>query len=161
MRRSRFVWVLALAALSANQAGAQEGCPVTTPPNPPFVPPAPYRAVPDHGKFWYGIPELWALLPVEGIWHGGPHLREKGSTIKLFLWQQGYSWRNESWPDILLAVRRLDAPAQPITSRGGTNAFVDNTTVMLTGVNLPAEGCWEITTSHNGHSLTFVISLQP
>jgi hypothetical protein len=32
-----------------------------------------------------------------------------------------------------------------VSRRYGRNAFFDNTSVMLTGVNFPTEGCWKVT----------------
>jgi hypothetical protein len=45
-----------------------EACPVTKPPDQPFVPPAPYWT--NHGpdRFWYGTESLWTLLAVQGTW---------------------------------------------------------------------------------------------
>jgi len=161
MRIRRFLLVLAfvLAALVPNLAAGDESCPVTTPPNPPFVPPAPYWLNAPEKHFWYGTNALWTSLPVEGVWH--LLRRDNGGYVnKLFLWQQGYDWREEPHPDIIVTLRRLDSNMPPITSRGGTNAFVD-LPAMLAGVLFPTEGCWEITSSHDGHKLTFVLSIKP
>jgi len=76
------------------------------------------------------------------------------------LWQQGYNGRREPQPDIIVVLKRLDATAPMVSQRGGTNAFVDNTWVMLTGVLIPTAGCWEVTAYHDGHTLSFVLSVQ-
>ena len=162
MRVRRFLFVLALllAALVPNQARGEDACPVTTPSNPSFVPPAPYPTNAPPAAFWYGTNALWALLPVEGVWR--LDRQDNGGYFnKLFLWQQGYDWRKEPHPDITVVIRRLDGDTPPITKRGGTDAFVDNSWVMLTGILFPTEGCWEITSSHDGHRLTFVLLVQP
>jgi len=99
-------------------------------------------------------------LPVEGVWRGLPRRDNKGYFNKLFLWQQGFDVRKEPKPEIVVTLRRLDAPTTLVTSRGGTNAFFDNSWAMLTGVLFPTEGCWEITSSHEGHILTFILSIQ-
>jgi hypothetical protein len=159
-----FLWLsaLILPALVPNLVAADTAntCPVTTAPNPPFVPPAPYPPNAGQGAFWHGTPGLWTNLGVEGIWRALPR-RENGYFNKLFLWQQGYDWRKEPQPDIIVVVRRLDAEAPLVSSRGGTNAIMGKDSAMLTGVTFPTEGCWEVTSYHEGHTLTFVVSVQP
>jgi len=134
-------------------AATKDSCPVTTAPASPFVPPAPYRAIPPPGLFWYGTNGLWTWLPTEGVW--------RSLTNKLFLWQEGYDVHKEPEPDIIVVLRRLDANMPLVASRGGTNAHLDDGWLMLTGLTFPSEGCWEITTYHAGHTLTFVASIQP
>lgn len=153
------VHAFTLAAIIPTLAAAEDACPVTTPPNVPFVPPVPYRANPLPGLFWYGTKDLWTQLPVEGVWRLD-HRNNLGYVNKLFLWQQGYYWRDEPKPDIIVVLRRLDAKRPLVSSRGGTNAFFDDTWAMLTGVVFPTEGCWEVTSAHAGHMLTFVLSIQ-
>ena len=148
-----------LSAITPNVAAAEDSCPVTTPPSVPFVPPIPYRANPLSGMFWYGTKDLWTQLPVDGIWRLDRR-DHQGYFNKLFLWQQGYYWRDEPKPDIIVVLRRLDEKRPLVSSRGGTNAFFDDTWAMLTGVVFPTEGCWEVTSAHAGHTLTFVLSIQ-
>ena len=140
-------------ALVANAMLAADTCSVTTPPNPSFGPPAPYPPNASQSSFWYGTPGLWANLPNDGVWHG--------LLTKLFLWQQRYDWRKEEWPDIIVVLRRVDVKAPLVSSRGGTNAFIERASVMLTGFAFPSTGCWEITSYHDGHMLSFVASVQP
>jgi hypothetical protein len=158
----RFLLVLTFTlGLTVPKLTAENTCPVTTLPNPSFVPPAPYRSNAAQGAFWYGTGSLWTQLPNEGVWRGLPRRDNSGYFNKLFLWQQGYNGRSEPEPDIIVVLRRLDATVPLVSQRGGTNAFFDNTWAMLTGVLFPAEGCWEVTTHHDGHTLTFVLSIQP
>ena len=103
---------------------------------------------------------LWTQLPNEGVWRGLPRRDNGGYFNKLFLWQQGYNGRSEPEPDIIVVLRRLDVTAPLVSQRGGTNAFFDNTWAMLTGVLFPTQGCWEVTTYHDGQTLTFVLSIQ-
>ena len=156
----RRLWIPAL--LVAHFAAAAEfTCPVSKPPDPPFVPPAPYEAVPGAGDFWYGTPDLWTDLPKDGVWSGLPYEKDEGYGNKLFLWQAGYDGRREPQPDIILVVKRLDANAPLVSKRGGTNALFPGADVMLTGVSFPAAGCWEVTAYHAGNTLTFVLSIKP
>jgi hypothetical protein len=139
----------------------EAACPVTIPSNPPFVPPAPYQPNAAKGRFWYGTNALWAQLPIDGVWRGLPR-RESGRYFnKLFLWEPGYDGRTEPQPDIVVVLKRLDTTMPLVSARGGTNAYFDSSWAMLTGVLFPTEGCWEITSSHAGHTLTFVLSIQP
>lgn len=158
MRFGRFLLV---AAFVANLPGADFVCPATKPPNPAFVPSAPYPVNAGPDAFWYGDKDLWAFLPVDGVWRGLPYRANEGYLNKLPLWKQGYDGRKEQQPDITVVLRRLDSNAPLVTTRYGTNAFADNTWVMLTGVTFPTHGCWEVTASHDGHTLTFVLSIQP
>src|SRR5512134_1578479 len=48
-------------------------CPITRPPNPPFVPPAPWPPEREGGRFWFGTPELWTELTGSGTWGWLPH----------------------------------------------------------------------------------------
>lgn len=51
--------------------------------------------------------------------------------------------------------RRNAAPAQ------ATNAIMGRTSAMLTGVYVPAPGCWEITGDYQGDRLSFVVWVTP
>ena len=135
-------------------------CAVTTAPNPPFVPPVPYRAASGPRSFWYGTNELWTQLGNLGVWRSLPR-RGEGYFNKLFLWEEGYDWHKEPEPDIIVILRRLDANVPVVLSRGGTSAHFGGAWSMLTGVTLPTEGCWEITSYHAGHTLAFVVLVQP
>src|SRR5581483_4327040 len=156
----RAVWITAL--LFANFAIAAEfTCPATKPPDPPFVPPPPYEAIPDAGHFWYGSASLWTALPNKGVWSGLPYEKDQGYGNKLFLWKAGYDRQPKPQPDIILVVKRLDQAAPLVSKRGGTNARFSGTWQMLTGVSFPTAGCWEVTVFHAGNTLTFVLAIQP
>ncbi len=166
MRFRPCLWFAAFIAAAlipnlAAAAGTEGACPVTAPPDQPFVPPAPYSPDPGEGAFWYGTNTLWTRLPVDGVWRGLPNRDNEGFFNKLFLWKQGFDGLKEPEPDIILSLKRLDAEKPLVSSRGGTNAHFDNSWTMLTGVLFPTEGCWEITIHHDGNELTFVLSIQP
>jgi hypothetical protein len=163
MQIRRFLWlpVLFFAALATNLAAADYTCPVTTPPNPPFVPPVPYAANAGEGGFWYGTNDLWTGLRANGMERGLPYTKDEGYSNKLFLFEQGYDRTKQPQPDIIVVVKRLDINMPRTSSRGGTSAFFEGTWAMLTGVTYPTAGCWEVTSYHAGHTLTFVVSVQP
>jgi len=159
MEFRRFLCALVLMLAVLPNLAAGEACPVTIPPNPPFVPPAPYQPIPSPRGFWYGTSALWTYLHGDGLWHG---IREAGGySNKLFLWTPGFDGRIEPRPDIIVVLRRLDAEAPLVSSRGGTNAFFDGSWAMLTGVTIPTAGCWEVTSAHGGQPLSFVVFVQP
>jgi len=58
-----------------------------------------------------------------------------------------------------LGLARFDGDAPPIAVAGGTNAGISGTYAMLIGVSFPTGGCWELTAYHEGHVLTFVVSV--
>ena len=133
---------------------AVSACLTTLPDNPPFTPPAPYPTRVVNG-FWYGTDALWMQLPISGEW------ASKRMGQKLFLWSLGYDWHKEPKPFIVVTGKRLDGEAPAVALAGGTNAFFGGQAAMLVGVDLPTEGCWEVTAYHGGHSLTFVVSVGP
>jgi hypothetical protein len=53
-------------------------------------------------------------------------------------------------------VRRLDAPATPFIVDHADPAFLKNS-AMLTGIDIPTVGCWEITGDYKGDKLSFVV----
>ncbi len=136
-------------------------CPVTTPQDPVFVPPSPYDSLGFEGVFWYGSNSLWTALPNDGVWWGLPH-NPSGYTQKLFWWREGYVWTEEPEPDLIVTGERLDAPAPPLVSSKGTNAYAaDIGSAMLVGVDFPTLGCWKITGKYADADLSFVIWVAP
>lgn len=145
------------------EKSAPEACPVTKPPAQPFVPPPPYWT--NHGpdQFWYGTESLWTLLGVDGVWHMHSNVSEnKGLYItKLTYWRRGFDWRREPKPALTANAKRLDREA-PIVAADPANAVFVTTDkpAMMTGIDIPI-GCWEITARYSGHSLSFVVSVEP
>lgn len=136
-------------------------CPITQPPEERFVPPAPYSEQPPAGGFWYGTNELWLDLRSDGTWPGLPK-SATGYGNKIALWHEGYSQSEEPQPEITLSARQLDGDAlvEPVVY--GTNAYhPDYGQFMMTGIELPTLGCWEITAEHKGASLSFVVWVAP
>ncbi|SRR5579862_1001751 len=147
---------------TANQSvKVLDTCPVTKPEDHPFVPPPPYLAkAPTPKTFWYGTDELWTLLPADGTWAGLPHYTPNDPTFrqKLFFWHEGYNWRAEPQPSLTVTGRRLDAPAPPLMSDRANNGYREDwKSFMVTGINLPTLGCWEITGHYEMRDLTFVV----
>jgi hypothetical protein len=99
---------LALACSTGTDAATRETCPITIPPQPVFVPPAPYpaEAPPLYQSVWYGTAELWTMLDTDGeVWHP---MTDGHFGDKTFWWSQSFEWRNELQPAITIDARRLD-----------------------------------------------------
>lgn len=137
-------------------------CPVTTPGQVTFKAPEPYSAeAPWEGFFWYGSRDLWTVLRTDGIWEGLPDNPE-GYTQKIFWWSYRFVLKDELVPTLVVTGRRLDAEAPPLKSYGATNAFADDIgDAMLTGVDFPTLGCWEVTGQYKEAELTFVVRVGP
>jgi hypothetical protein len=146
--------------LEPPRATAPASCPTTRPPDPPFVPPAPYSPTPPSvvdDQFWYGTNQLWTALNADGTW---PMVKGRNGvrSDKSFWWRQGYDWRTETEPELRVTGRRLDAPAPAVTSSGAGNGYEQFMgAFMLLCLELPAGGCWELTGRYAGRSLRFVV----
>jgi hypothetical protein len=138
-------------------------CPTTRPPDPPFAPPAPYPATPPplYGdKFWYGTDRLWTWLDADGTWPM-PGAPGGVQSDKSFWWREGYDWQTETTPRLRVTARRLDAAAPPVTVSDATNGFRDDIgAFMLLGLELPDEGCWELTGHYAATTLSFVVRVR-
>jgi hypothetical protein len=138
-------------------------CPVTIPANrDDFKAPEPYSPdAPWENEFWYGTDNLWTSLPADGIWADLPDNPE-GYTQKIFWWSDLFVLKDELKPALEVTGRRLDAKAPPLKTYGATNASAgDIGNAMLTGVDFPTLGCWEITGRYKKSGLTFVVWVAP
>ena len=148
-------FVLAILIGAGIAAAQNQGCPVTQPPRPAFVPPAPYpKSV--NGGFYYGTPKLWVYVfnsPWRGpVWDIG--IREKVSW-----WAEGYdSHRNP--PPLIITGRRIDGESAPLIARANWSNLNDGTSFIMSGVNFPKPGCWEITGLLNGAETKFVVKVE-
>ncbi len=137
-------------------------CPITQPPFKEFVPPEPYPTKISSNDFWLGSDKLWTSRSKNGLWHGywttdaASGVKRKVYFDKVFWWRTGYDWRAENPPQLRVSGRRLDAPAAPFYVDHADPAFVKNP-AMLTGIDIPTVGCWEITGDYPGDRLSFVV----
>jgi len=142
-----------------------ETCPTTKPYQASlFVPPSPYPAKAPSGTFWFGTDRLWTGLAVNGAWRGLPHYTPSDPTFrqKLFFYRQGYDWHTEPQPNLTVTGKRLDAPAPPLLSDRANNGWVrPEQPFIVTGINFPTLGCWEITAHYKDDELTFVVWVAP
>jgi hypothetical protein len=137
-------------------------CPVTVPGKVNFQAPEPYSPdAPWQGMFWYGGEHLWTALRTDGVWKGLPD-NPQGYTQKIMWWSDMFDIESEPQPALEVLGRRLDAEAPPLQFHGATNAMAgDIKTAMLTGVDFPTMGCWEITGHYKKSGLMFVVWLAP
>ena len=137
-------------------------CPVTTSENVSFKAPEPFSpTAPWEGIFWYGSEHLWTALHNDGVWAKLPENTD-GFGQKIMWWSSLYSLKDELKPALVVSGKRLDGKAEPLRFYGATNAMADDIgEAMLTGVEIPTWGCWEIRGEYKKTSLTFVVWVAP
>jgi hypothetical protein len=136
-------------------------CPVTSPPSPPFVAPAPYPPNAPEGRFWYGSNGLWTLLGNRSWSMANNVLRGHGYRNKLIFWRQDFDWRGEGARKIIVTARRIDGGAAPPVFAEPANAVFSSgdTPAIMTAIDIPGEGCWEIIANLNGDKLRYVVAV--
>jgi hypothetical protein len=137
-------------------------CPVTIVSQSEFQAPEPFSPnAPWKGLFWFGREHLWTALHDDGVWAGLPK-HEHGYTQKIMWWSTLYNLPDEPEPALVVTAKRLDGDAPPLGFYGATNAMADDIgEAMLTGVEFPTLGCWEVRGEYKKTSLTFVVWIAP
>jgi hypothetical protein len=142
-------------------------CLTTLAPNPPFVPPIQYPpSWPSSHSFWYGTDALWTTLSIDGKWPVGKYENGSVFTTKLVFWARGFDWRKEPEPKLIVTGKRLDGDAPDVVEAHANAVFVPARPGMvppgiMTGLDIPTAGCWEITAHYREHALTFIVSVEP
>jgi hypothetical protein len=145
--------------------GGRAGCDVTHP-EPVFVPPSDYLSRyprplakdPMPGSSWFGSAHLWVSLAVAGESWGPPGLgRSFPITQKTFWWSADWFPDAEPQPAISVTGTRLDGPGSFRFGDPGTNASAEFGTAMLVGIDIPREGCWQITGRYRTAELSYVV----
>ena len=139
-------------------AMATEACTVTRP-NPQFSAPSPYPASPPDDRYaWFGTPELWTMLELDGeVWDAANTSFPVG--IKMFWWSSNWAgMREEPEPAITVVATRLDGPGT-VTTDHATNAAADSLggEAMLAGIEFPTPGCWQVTAEYREAVLSYVV----
>ena len=143
---------------------APASCAVTLAPAIPFTPPGEHEMGPDDKSFWLGTEKLWIELPKSGeVWGWGPRApgHEHDLTAKIFWGSIDFDYHRREDYSLKVTGRRLDGDASPLMLDKVTNALFVPHAAMLTGVIVPAPGCWEITGDYKGQKLSFVVWLYP
>jgi hypothetical protein len=138
-----------------------DGCLVTIPQQPGFVPPKPYPLQPPdlYQSVWYGSAPLWTMVDPDGeVWQNLPDDDDDGKlTQKTFWWSEAYPATEEPYPPITLTGRRLDRPGSFETGGPAGGGFREDIgDFILVGLEIPA-GCWELTATYRGAELSYVL----
>jgi hypothetical protein len=155
-----------LASQVQQRAIPPSACPITQPPSEPFVPPAPYPTELWADGFWLGSEKLWTMRRKGGIWRGywvlDPEsgVRHEIYFDKVFWWRKGYDWKTENPPELRVTGKRLDAPASLFHVNHANPVYI-KIPAMLTGIDIPTVGCWQITGDYKGDKLSFVVWVVP
>jgi hypothetical protein len=137
----------------------RQNCPITQPPDRPFVPPAPYPSA-GGDEFLYGTPALWTVVEREWQLHGFV-----GQKMPYF--RRGYELKER--PRLTVVARRLDGKA-PLVRNGLAGGGVDSSgAFMVTGIDIPSAGCWEIGVqyvdtsgdTHTVQTLSYTVWVEP
>ena len=162
----RFIFAIMAGLLFPIICPAQ--CLTTLPPDPPFVPPIRYPAGSlASGTFWYGTDALWTTLSFDGKRKPGNYGEGTAYTTKLVFWTRDFDWRKELEPKLIITGKRLDGDAPSIAIAHANTVFVPGNRPgmmppgMMTGIDIPTAGCWEITAHYRRHTLTFIVSVEP
>lgn len=151
-----------VAFLAPVPAFAQSTCPTTaSSDHQQFIPPAPYRAVLERGRFWYGSEKLWTALSQDGHWGGAYRADLKVYRNKLGLNRVGFDWRREHTPPVVVTAKRINQRTNVGAIIGDTAHGVsdDTNSYIMTALDLPI-GCWQINAQYgNEPPLTFVLSV--
>ena len=136
---------------------APADCPVTRPPEPPFLPPSPWPLQPPRtDAFWYGSAGLWTALPLSGSW---PQL---ALGEKLWWWSERFDVSEDAAPDLTVTATRLDGDAPFFQAVEATNGYHESFGwAMLVGVEVASPGCWAFTGEYMGERLSFVVWAGP
>ncbi len=143
---------------SCQTVNADENCPRTLGADKVFSEPWP------QAETWFGSDALAVILPKDGIWPTTVpgHL----IAVKLFWYSREFQAVAEQGFDggahlgFEARIRRLDSGTSDAEISGpnwaGLGGLGDNWTI-LTGIDFPSPGCWEITGYYRDQSLTFVV----
>jgi hypothetical protein len=108
-----------------------------------------------HG--WYGNTALWVGVPVQGVLpaghpYGTPWVSEWGTKLP---------W----WPvvpgTLTVTARRLGGPSAGFHGQVAQPAHIGKARFIPSGLIWPAPGCWQVTGTIAGHSLTFTAWVTP
>ena len=128
-------------------------CPVTVAPQPPFVPPPQWEPVGSSGGkyFLFGTSGLWAFVHT--------HWKLHADGRKLPYFSEYFDWMTETPPRMTVLAKRLDAPAPVVqaervnragpSSRYGEQPDLTKPGFMVTALEIPSAGCWEISARYS------------
>lgn len=142
------------AASSAAHLAVPASCPVTRP-TPRASPPPQLHAIDNFAFYlhgWYGNSALWVGVPMHGVL---PAMHPYG-TPWASEWGTKFVWWPLSQGTLTIAARRLDGPSAGFHSQISDPGHIGKSRFIPSGLIWPAPGCWQVTGTVRGHSLTFV-----
>jgi hypothetical protein len=104
---------------------------------------------------WYGSQAFAVHLPGDGVWS----TTAPGALIAVKLIWRGVGFRPGMESNLDVSVKPLNGAPATAVVLGTTNARVESLGgwTMLTGIDFPTAGCWEITGRYLGQELRFVV----
>lgn len=146
-------------------AGVPESCPVTVPGENAFTPEgeAPEDPPAVYEDVWFGTPDLWTLVSPEGeVWSDLPRDADGTLTERTFWWSANYSADDPG--EIRVTAEQLGGSGLTFeaseTAGSGFDPFMTQPThesVTVVGLDLPNTGCWRLTATYKGATLSYVI----
>ena len=150
--------------LASAAAADRQSCAATRPSDPPFVPPQPYSPTVGSDEFLYGSAALWTVV------YPGWHVHRDGGKLPFF--SEGFVYGKER-PRLTVVARRRDGKGPLVWSGLAGMGFEEGKGLggmfMVTGIDMPSSGCWEIgaqyvDTSHGVHTvahLAYTVWVEP
>jgi hypothetical protein len=140
-------------------------CPVTLPPVPAFLPPV-GNFSPSGSDFFFGTSKLWVI--VHPRHHPLVDPRIQSYRQKIEWWSEGFEYRPGTHPALEISGKRLDGSAPPLLVDHNVDGSYDVNgsyrddmgSFIMSAVNFPTKGCWEITGKLQGTELKWVVSLE-
>jgi hypothetical protein len=102
--------------------------------------------------FWHGTDALWTWLRMDG---------RTGRRDKSFWWHPGFRGNIETQPPLRIEATELFSNTQFASDRA-TNAGEDEKLggwAMLTMLDFPQAGCWNVTATYQGTSVSYVVAV--
>jgi hypothetical protein len=148
----RLACTLLLLFISAAPVRLDAACRTTAAPSPAFIPPAPYSPSPFGDEaFLFGTNDLWVAVwkqPWQGLRH------------KLWWWRPGFNGAAEQSPALTILLRGVGSNVGFTLNTPATNGSFGGESKMLVGIDFPASGCWQVTGTYGGHTLSFVTDVR-
>jgi hypothetical protein len=104
---------------------------------------------------WYGSESFAASLPARGVWP----TTAPGNLIAVKLIWRSAGFRPGMEANLDVTVKPLNGSQPTAVVVGNTNAHAESFGgwAMMTGLDFPNAGCWEITGRYRGEELRFVV----
>lgn len=100
--------------------------------------------------FLYGNDALIVMLPNDGTVHASDPSRGLSGGVK-------FPWWRSARGDIAVLTRRLDAVVVP--QAADIPSGYGETGLQVSSLNFPSPGCWEVSGTIIGKTLTFVVNV--